>query len=58
MARISFTRLIAFILGATGGFLVVNALGPQIQAMVPGGWLFTMIAGIVLVVGAIYVGRR
>jgi hypothetical protein len=50
--------MIAFILGATGGFLVVNALGPQIQAMVPGGWLFTMLAGLVLVIAAIYVGRR
>lgn len=58
MARIRFTRMIAFILGATGGFLVVNALGPQIQAMVPGGWLFTMLAGLVLVIAAIYVGRR
>jgi len=58
MARIRITGILAFILGATGGFLVVNSLGPQIQALVPGGWMVTVLAGIVLVIAAIYIGRR
>ena len=58
MARLSIIRLLAYILGACGGFMIVNSLAPQITSMIPGGWLMTFIAGIALVIMAIYVGRR
>ena len=58
MARISVMRLLAYIIGATGGFIIVNSLAPQVLALVPGGWIITLIVGIVLVVASIYVGRR
>jgi hypothetical protein len=58
MARLSIVRLLAYILGACGGFIIVNALAPQITAMVPGGWMITLLVGIVLVVASIYIGRR
>lgn len=58
MARLSIIRLLAYIIGACGGFMIVNSLAPQITAMIPGGWIMTFAAGVVLVIMAIYVGRR
>ena len=58
MARLSIMRLITYILGACGGFIIVNAVSPQITALVPGGWMVNFLVGICLVVLAIYIGRR